>query len=227
MPGITSIEQAFPRPAVVGVVNVTPDSFSDGGDTWDQRIAIARGLEQLTAGAAIVDIGGESTRPGADPVAPEEELHRVIFVVEELVRLGATISIDTRNAVGRAGGGDGGRVARQRRLRAASRPAHGGGGRRLGRRALPHAHARGRSADDAGRPALHRRGRRRRELPRGQARRRGRRRRARGAHLPRSGHRLRQDARAQPPAPARAPAASRGSAARCSWASRASRSSAA
>jgi dihydropteroate synthase len=99
MPGITSIEKAFPRPAVVGVVNVTPDSFSDGGDTWDQRIAIARGLEQLTAGAAIVDIGGESTRPGADPVAPEEELHRVIFVVEELVRLGATISIDTRNSV--------------------------------------------------------------------------------------------------------------------------------
>jgi dihydropteroate synthase len=99
MPGIASIEKAFPRPAVVGVVNVTPDSFSDGGDTWDQRIAIARGLEQLTAGAAIVDIGGESTRPGADPVAPEEELHRVILVVEELVRLGATISIDTRNAV--------------------------------------------------------------------------------------------------------------------------------
>ncbi len=85
MPGITSIEKAFPRPAVVGVVNVTPDSFSDGGDTCDQRIAIARGLEQLTAGAAIVDIGGESTRPGADPVAPEEELHRVLFVVEELV----------------------------------------------------------------------------------------------------------------------------------------------
>jgi dihydropteroate synthase len=98
VPGITSIEQAFPRPAVVGVVNVTPDSFSDAGDAWDQRIAIARGLEQVAAGAAIVDIGGESTRPGAEPVAPDEELRRVLFVVEELSRLGATISIDTRNA---------------------------------------------------------------------------------------------------------------------------------
>jgi dihydropteroate synthase len=98
VPGIASIEAAFPRPAVVGIVNVTPDSFSDGGDALDQRIAIARGLEQVTAGAAIVDIGGESTRPGAEPVAPEEELRRVRFVVEELARLGATISIDTRNA---------------------------------------------------------------------------------------------------------------------------------
>jgi dihydropteroate synthase len=98
MPGITSIEEAFPRPAVVGVVNVTPDSFSDGGDAWDQRIAIARGLEQMTAGARIVDVGGESTRPGAEPVAPEEELRRVRFVVEELARLGVTVSIDTRNA---------------------------------------------------------------------------------------------------------------------------------
>jgi dihydropteroate synthase len=98
VPGISSIEQAFPRPAVVGVVNVTPDSFSDGGDAWDQRVAIARGLEQMTAGAAIVDIGGESTRPGAEPVAPEEELRRVHFVVEELARLGVAISIDTRNA---------------------------------------------------------------------------------------------------------------------------------
>jgi dihydropteroate synthase len=98
MPGITSIEEAFPRPAVIGIVNVTPDSFSDGGEAWDQRIAIARGLEQVTAGAAIVDVGGESTRPGAEPVAPEEELRRVHFVVEELARLGAAISIDTRNA---------------------------------------------------------------------------------------------------------------------------------
>ena len=98
MPGITSIEDRFPRPSVVGVVNVTPDSFSDGGDTWDTRIAIARGLEQFADGAAIVDIGGESTRPGAEPVDPSEELRRVIGVVEELSRLGATVSIDTRNA---------------------------------------------------------------------------------------------------------------------------------
>jgi dihydropteroate synthase len=98
VPGITSIEDRFPRPSVVGVVNVTPDSFSDGGDTWDTRIAIARGLEQFAAGAAIVDIGGESTRPGAEPVDPSEELRRVIGVVEELSRLGVTTSIDTRNA---------------------------------------------------------------------------------------------------------------------------------
>jgi dihydropteroate synthase len=98
VPGITSIEKAFPRPSVIGVVNVTPDSFSDAGEAWDQRIAIGRGLEQVAAGAAIVDIGGESTRPGAEPVAPEEELRRVLLVVEELARLGATISIDTRNA---------------------------------------------------------------------------------------------------------------------------------
>ena len=98
MSGIASIEQAFPRPSVVGVVNVTPDSFSDGGDAFDQRIAIAHGLEQMAAGAAIVDIGGESTRPGAEPISPDEELRRVLAVVDELARLGATISIDTRNA---------------------------------------------------------------------------------------------------------------------------------
>jgi dihydropteroate synthase len=98
VPGIRSIEEAFPRPSVVGVVNVTPDSFSDGGDAFDSRTAIARGLEQMAAGAAIVDIGGESTRPGAEPIEPDEELRRVLGVVTELARLGATISIDTRNA---------------------------------------------------------------------------------------------------------------------------------
>jgi dihydropteroate synthase len=98
MPGISSIEDAFPRPSVVGVVNVTPDSFSDGGDAFEARIAVARGLEQVAAGAALVDIGGESTRPGAEPITTEEELRRVIGVVGELVRLGVTVSIDTRNA---------------------------------------------------------------------------------------------------------------------------------
>jgi dihydropteroate synthase len=96
--GITSIEERFPRPAVVGVVNVTPDSFSDGGETFDPRIAVARGLEQAVAGAAIVDVGGESTRPGAEPVDPAEELRRVHLVVEELARFGVAISIDTRNS---------------------------------------------------------------------------------------------------------------------------------
>jgi dihydropteroate synthase len=98
VPGISSIDEAFPRPSVVGVVNVTPDSFSDGGDAFDARIAVARGLEQVAAGAALVDIGGESTRPGAEPIATEEELRRVLGVVGELVRLGVTVSIDTRNA---------------------------------------------------------------------------------------------------------------------------------
>ncbi len=102
--GSRASRSAFPRPSVIGVVNVTPDSFSDGGDALDQRIAIARGLEQVAAGATIVDIGGESTRPGAEPVVPEEELRRVGFVVEELARLGAAISIDTRNATRRPGG---------------------------------------------------------------------------------------------------------------------------
>jgi dihydropteroate synthase len=98
VPGITSIEERFPRPSVVGVVNVTPDSFSDGGETVDPRIAVARGLEQAAAGAAIVDVGGESTRPGAEPVDPAEELQRVHLVIEELARLGVAISIDTRNS---------------------------------------------------------------------------------------------------------------------------------
>jgi dihydropteroate synthase len=82
---------------VMGVVNVTPDSFSDGGRYLDARAAIAHGLELELAGAAILDIGGESTRPGADPVAEREELARVLPVIEGLVAAGcrAQISIDT------------------------------------------------------------------------------------------------------------------------------------
>jgi dihydropteroate synthase len=82
----------------MGVVNVTPDSFSDGGVHFDPDAAAEAARRMIEEGAAIVDIGGESTRPGAEPVAPEEELRRVLLVVEELARLGATISIDTRNA---------------------------------------------------------------------------------------------------------------------------------
>ncbi len=85
---------------LMGVVNVTPDSFSDGGLYLDPGAAVAHGLELAEEGAAILDVGGESTRPGAEPVAAEEELRRVLPVVEGLaaVASGAVISIDTSKA---------------------------------------------------------------------------------------------------------------------------------
>ena len=89
---------ALDRPAIMGIVNVTPDSFSDGGDFLDHANAIAQGAALLDAGADILDVGGESTRPGADPVSPEEEIHRVVPVVRHLANIGAVVSIDTRHA---------------------------------------------------------------------------------------------------------------------------------
>lgn len=86
------------RPHIMGVINVTPDSFSDGGDRFDSQAAIAAGLAMQAAGAAILDVGGESTRPGADPVSLAEELARVIPVTEALAEAGALVSIDTRHA---------------------------------------------------------------------------------------------------------------------------------
>lgn len=85
------------RYRIMGVVNVTPDSFSDGGRYLDPRAALAHGLELVEQGAAILDVGGESTRPGADPVGVEEELARVLPVVEGLAERvpGVQISIDT------------------------------------------------------------------------------------------------------------------------------------
>jgi dihydropteroate synthase len=85
---------------LMGVVNVTPDSFSDGGLYLDPGAAVAHGLELVEQGAEILDVGGESTRPGAEPVAAEEELRRVLPVVEGLaaVASGAVISIDTSKA---------------------------------------------------------------------------------------------------------------------------------
>ena len=82
---------------VMGVVNVTPDSFSDGGRFLDHAAAIARGLEIVAEGADVVDVGGESTRPGADPVPADEELRRVLPVVEALAAH-VRVSIDTRKA---------------------------------------------------------------------------------------------------------------------------------
>lgn len=84
------------RTLVMGVVNVTPDSFSDGGRFLDPEVAVAHGKRLLAEGADILDVGGESTRPGAEPVAPEIEARRVIPVVRELAALGSPVSIDTR-----------------------------------------------------------------------------------------------------------------------------------
>ncbi len=86
------------RPCIMGVVNVTPDSFSDGGDAFEPAAAIERGLALHAAGAAIVDVGGESTRPGAEPVSIDEERARIVPVIEELTRSGAIVSVDTRHA---------------------------------------------------------------------------------------------------------------------------------
>jgi dihydropteroate synthase len=83
---------------LMGVVNVTPDSFSDGGLYLDPEAAIEHGRELVAAGAAILDVGGESTRPGAEEVPEAEELRRVVPVVEGLAGLGAEISVDTSKA---------------------------------------------------------------------------------------------------------------------------------
>jgi dihydropteroate synthase len=99
-PAREPLEERWPRPAVMGVVNVTPDSFSDGGlfRSADEAIVHARRLAQ--EGAALVDVGGESTRPGAEPVAVDEELRRVVPVLEGLE--GVPVSIDTtKSAVAR------------------------------------------------------------------------------------------------------------------------------
>lgn len=89
---------AMDRPRVMGVINVTPDSFSDGGMRFDPGRAVADGLGMSAAGAALLDVGGESTRPGAEPVDVDEELRRVVPVVRGLAAAGATVSIDTRHA---------------------------------------------------------------------------------------------------------------------------------
>jgi len=82
----------------MGIINVTPDSFTDGGDFFDAASAIDHGKKLLDDGANILDIGGESTRPGASPVDPKEEANRVLPVLEGLAKAGAVISIDTRHA---------------------------------------------------------------------------------------------------------------------------------
>ena len=90
-------ELKFDRPRIMGVLNVTPDSFSDGGDHFDTDSAIAYGLQMLDEGADIIDVGGESTRPGFTPVNPDDEAKRVLPVVKALVQAGAVVSVDTRH----------------------------------------------------------------------------------------------------------------------------------
>lgn len=87
----------FDRPRIMGVLNVTPDSFSDGGEHFDSEAAIAHGVAMLDAGADIIDVGGESTRPGFRPVDADEEARRVLPVVRALAQRGAIVSIDTRH----------------------------------------------------------------------------------------------------------------------------------
>ena len=90
------IEERLPRPSVVGIVNVTPDSFSDGGRHLDPAAAVAAARRMVEEGAALVDVGGESTRPGAAPVGLDEELRRVVPVLERLE--GLPLSVDTAKA---------------------------------------------------------------------------------------------------------------------------------
>ena len=86
------------RTLVIGILNVTPDSFADGGKHFDFESAIIRAKEMIAEGVDIIDVGGESTRPGAERVSEEEERVRVIPVITELIELGAIVSIDTMRA---------------------------------------------------------------------------------------------------------------------------------
>src|SRR2546428_7795839 len=84
------------RGMIMGVLNVTPDSFSDGGEFFEPDAALARGVQIASEGADIIDVGGESTRPGTEPVSVKEELRRVIPVIEKLrAKIDIPISIDT------------------------------------------------------------------------------------------------------------------------------------
>jgi len=86
------------RPALMGILNVTPDSFSDGGVHFETQTAIDAALRMIDEGADIIDVGGESTRPGSEGVTEEEELRRVIPVIKALVRRDVVVSIDTAKA---------------------------------------------------------------------------------------------------------------------------------
>ena len=144
------------QPQVMGIVNATPDSFSDGGAYPDARAAAEAGAVMAGQGAAIIDVGGESTRPGAMTVWEGDEIERVLPVVKQLAAGGTAVSIDTRKASVMRAALCRGRGAGQRRVGADVGPALGGGGGR-GRGAGRADASPGRSADDAGRAALRRR----------------------------------------------------------------------
>ena len=97
-PAMRSLARPAARPTVLGVLNVTPDSFSDGGRYVSLTAAVDRGIQLRQHGADVVDVGGESTRPGAERVAAEEEQRRVIPVIRELAAQQIAVSIDTMNA---------------------------------------------------------------------------------------------------------------------------------
>ena len=97
-PDATTLLSVTDRTLVMGVVNVTPDSFSDGGQWFEPAAAVAHGRDVVAAGADIIDVGGESTRPGAERPSVEEELRRVVPVVTALAAEGAVVSVDTMRA---------------------------------------------------------------------------------------------------------------------------------
>src|SRR5262245_17209889 len=93
-------ELTITRPLVMGIVNVTPDSFSDGGHYLETAAAAAHARRLIDEGADLLDVGGESTRPGSQPVTPDEELRRVLPVIEDLAgKSNVPISVDTSKAV--------------------------------------------------------------------------------------------------------------------------------
>ena len=98
------------RPVVLGILNATPDSFSDGGRFSDADLAIERGLELVENGADLVDVGGESTRPGAERVSVDEEQERVLPIIRGLVSAGVAVSVDTMNSATALAASDAGAV---------------------------------------------------------------------------------------------------------------------
>lgn len=92
------LQKSVKPPLMMGILNATPDSFSDGGEFESADAAVAHGLKMLDDGASLIDVGGESTRPGSQPVSAEEQVRRTCPVVERLAKAGATISIDTTSA---------------------------------------------------------------------------------------------------------------------------------
>ena len=141
------------RPQVMGILNVTPDSFSDGGSYTQRTLALRHAQAMVDAGATLIDVGGESTRPGARPVSPTEEIERVAPIVEALAaELDVVISVDTSTpAVIREAARLGAGLDQRRALAAPRRCAGCGGGQRYG--GLSDAHA-WRAGKHAGEPAV-------------------------------------------------------------------------